>query len=674
MAADVKSKQSGAWSAKETWDAGRAPTTGDRVVIRTGHTVAYDVDSKDVIRLVQVAGTLEFVRDRNTRLEVGLLTVKASEDPSEEGFDCHAVAEPPKAGVARPALLVGTPDKPIPAKFSALIRLHHLEGMDKESCPAIVCCAGRMDFHGAPLSRTWVKLNRTADVGAASVTLNDNVTGWKEGDLLIVTSTRRGGGFGGEFGGTSQTEERRLGTVTVNARAGTDADAAEETPVLQLDKPLKYSHFAEGNYRAEVANLSRNVVVESANPSGARGHTMYHKHSAGSISYAEFRHLGKKDTLGRYALHFHLCGDTMRGSYVVGASIWDSHNRWLTVHGTQYLVMRDNVGYKSVGHGYFLEDGTETHNILDRNLAVLALPGKALPKQVIPFDQNKGAGFWWANCFNSFTNNVAADCAEYGFKFEVRKTKDFDPVLPIRQADGTVKPQDIRVMPFIRFEDNEAHSMRFFGLNLRGITRGDASLSPGGFNEMNETLKRDAAGAHPDPRYPFWVKNFKAWECNWSFHAGTSGVWLDGFDCFRSEYGLWRSVMDRHTYKHLSFKEIRNKDLHMPFSIGMPAEEDEAGKDYFRGIPGFTDAFPPATVITSAVRDGNTIRIRGTVCDTSNIKKVTVNGQAAKSVRGSFAEWEIVLEAPAGKPLELSAFAEDARGYVEKQPHKLVVE
>ena len=28
---------------------------------------------------------------------------------------------------------------------------------------------------------------------------------------------------------------------------------------------------------------------------------MYHRHSAGAISYAEFRHLGKKGVLGRYS-------------------------------------------------------------------------------------------------------------------------------------------------------------------------------------------------------------------------------------------------------------------------------------------------------------------------------------------------------------------------------------
>jgi hypothetical protein len=144
------------------------------------------------------------------------------------------------------------------------------------------------------------------------------------------------------------------------------------------------SHLGDGDYCGEVANLSRNVVVESADPAGVRGHTMYHRGSTGSLTYAEFRHLGKPGVLGKYALHFHLCRDTMRGSVVVGNSVWDSQNRWLTIHGTDYLVVRDNVGYKSVGHGYFLEDGTEVYNVLDRNLAVSVKRGKRLPQQVLP--------------------------------------------------------------------------------------------------------------------------------------------------------------------------------------------------------------------------------------------------------------------------------------------------
>src|SRR5947208_12320423 len=219
-------------------------------------------------------------------------------------------------------------------------------------------------------------------------------------------------------------------------------------------------HLADGEYRAEVANLSRNVVVESAAPDGVRGHTMYHKNSVGSISYAEFRHLGKRDVLGRYALHFHLCGDTMRGASVVGASIHDSHNRWVTVHGTNYLVVRDCVGYHAVGHGFFLEDGTEVLNVFDRNLALQACAGRPLPRQVLPFDRNDGAGFWWANSLNTFTRNVAAECDQYGFRYEATPSSAKSLALQVRQPDGAKQAVDIRTLPFVRLEANEAHSSR----------------------------------------------------------------------------------------------------------------------------------------------------------------------------------------------------------------------
>ncbi len=111
--------------------------------------------------------------------------------------------------------------------------------------------------------------------------------------------------------------------------------------------------------------LSRNVIIESPPTRTAFAGTRFIIASAkAGISYARFAHLGKEGVLGRYAIHFHLVGDTMRGSQVQGAAIVDSHNRWITIHGTQYLVVRDCVGYKSVGHGYFLEDGTEVYNLL----------------------------------------------------------------------------------------------------------------------------------------------------------------------------------------------------------------------------------------------------------------------------------------------------------------------
>jgi hypothetical protein len=521
----IKSAGSGAWSAPATWEGGKVPPAGARVQVRTGHTVIYDLNSDQVIRSIHVAGTLRFPHDRDTRLDVGLIKIQPGSDSSENGFDCEAhVAEIPE-GQPRPALEVGTPDRPIAAGHTALIRLAYVKGLDKQSCPAIVCCGGRMDFHGAPLNRSWVKLGAAAKKGEKAVTLAETVSGWKKGDQLIVTATRTS-----PTSGYPQPSPNPKGTSTEEHTI----ESIDGTK-LTLNKPLEFDHQADGLYRGEVANLSRNVIVESADPTGERGHTMYHRGSAGAISYAEFRHLGKEGVLGRYSLHYHLVGDTMRGSYVIGASIWDSDNRWLAIHGTNYLVVRDNVGYLSKGHGFFLEDGTEVYNVLDRNLAVGARPAKPLPKQALAFDKNDGAGFWWANSLNTFTRNVAVENGQYGYRYEAMEKL----VLPIQQPDGSRKEVDIRTLPFVRFDDNEGHSQT--GLY-------DVKLGTSGHKD----------GVGPDTKHPFIIRNLLIWNGHYAFDTRMPSVMIDGLRMHNTVYGYRAMNCDNHVYRNITLSGRAN--------------------------------------------------------------------------------------------------------------------
>ena len=527
----IRSVKSGPWSAAATWEGGQVPAAGARVQVRTGHRVVYDVSSDAALRSIHVAGTLTFAPDRDTRLNVGLIKIQPGDNASENGFDCEAHLKAPDPKSPWPALEVGTPDRPIDAKHTALIRLVAIGGLDKETCPAIICCGGRMDFHGAPLNHAWTKLGATAKAGDTTVTLADAVTGWLPGDRVIVTATKLTHDIG-QDGGKLSTEERLIKSVN-----GTK---------LTLDQPLAREHLGSGDYRGEVANLSRNVIVESADPAKGRGHTMYHKFSAGSISYAEFRHLGKQGILGKYALHFHLVGDTMRGSSVIGASIWDSANRWLTIHGTNYLVVRDCVGYKSIGHGFFLEDGTEVRNVLDHNLAVQALRGRPLPKQALPFDQNEGAGFWWANCLNTFTRNVACENHRYGYRFEATKTSALDlSKLPVQGPDGERRPTDIRTLPFIRFDGNEAHCDGLYGFNLgEGVNR-----------------------VGPDEKHPFIIRDMKIWEIHYGFRPQSPCVLVESMKIHQSEYGVYHPNYDRHLYRNLVISRVYGGDAE-PFNRG----------------------------------------------------------------------------------------------------------
>jgi len=520
----VRSMKSGSWSAPATWEGGKVPAAMARVLIHEGHHVVYDVKSDQTIRAINVAGTLSFAPDKDTRLDVGLIKIQAGEEYSEEGFECEAHVGPADSGKPRPALEAGTPDRPIAANHTALIRLVYVPGMNKESCPAIVCCGGRMDFHGAPLSRSWVKLGATAKKGDNTVTLAEPVTGWKVGDRIIITATSYQ-----TYKDSKATEERVIQAI----------DGVK----LTVDQPLEVEHLGTELYRGEVANLSRNVIVESADPKGERGHTMYHRYSAGAISYSEFRHLGKEGVLGRYSLHYHLVGDTMRGSYVIGSSIWDSANRWLTIHGTNYLVARDNVGYGSLGHGFFFEDGTEVYNVLDRNLAVGARRAKRLPKQILQFDANNGAGYWWANSLNTFTGNVATDNGEYGFRFEASASKSSPLLFNIQQPDGSTKRVDIRTLPFVRFEDNESHSNTgHYGVNLgEGVS-----------------------GIGPDIRHPFIVRNLLIWNSHYGFRPQVPSLLVENMRLHGTVYGVYHPNYDNHVYRNVTI----NGNGSEPFNRG----------------------------------------------------------------------------------------------------------
>ncbi|HET6878798.1 MAG TPA: G8 domain-containing protein [Pirellulales bacterium] len=570
----IRSVKDGKWSEVSTWLPARVPGDGDRVLINRDTTVEYDVASKDVLRLIQVVGALSFARDRDTELNVALVKVQDSETCSESGFACdfhHKTkgGEPTDAPPGRmPALLVGALEKPIPAEHTARIRLHYLDGMSKDDAPAIACCSARMEIHGAPLKRTWLKLAADAKAGDDRVVVAESVSDWRVGDEVIVTASERGVAFGSYRAGAkrvneAQTEERRI--------------AAIDGATITLDRPLAFTHLGAGEFRSEVANLSRNVVIESADPGGVRGHTVYHRFSRGGISYARFAHLGKEGVLGRYAIHYHLVGDTMRGSSVQGVAIVDSHNRWITIHGTQYLVVRDCVGFQSVGHGFFLEDGTEVYNLLDHNLGVQAYGGKRLPNQVLPFDENEGAAFWWANGRNTLVGNVGCENDQYGFRYDMQRTSQFDTHLPILQADGSKQPIDVRTIPIWRFDDNEAHT-NFAGMVVaaNGGNQPDAPIED---ERMLEQIKRvDWTG--PDTRHPHVLRNFTVWEAHYAFRPHSPAMLMDGLRIARATYGIYRPAFENHVYRNVHLSETGAE----PFNRGMDDASAQTGSITVDGL------------------------------------------------------------------------------------------
>ena len=195
--------------------------------------------------------------------------------------------------------------------------------------------------------------------------------------------------------------------------------------------------------------------------------------------------------------------------------------------GTDYLLVRDCVGYQSVGHGFFLEDATEQYNVFDRNLAVQAYRGKRLPKQVLPFDPNDGAGFWWSNGRNTFTRNVACENDEYGYRFEISKASNFDPTCNLRTPAGAREAIDVRTIPFLRFEDNESHSEGLYSFNFGDDRNGSV---------------------HGDRQHPFIARNLRAWQTHYVLRPNLQFFLMDG-------------LYDSHVYRHIRFNNVVSEPI-----------------------------------------------------------------------------------------------------------------
>jgi len=191
------------------------------------------------------------------------------------------------------------------------------------------------------------------------------------------------------------------------------------------------------------------------------------------VEGVEFNRMGQNLTLARYPIHWHLVGDA-KGQYIRNAAIHDTYNRCVTVHGTNFLRVENNVTYNTVGHCFFLEDGVEHGNEYVHNLAIqtkchtskpcvptnLAASGETRngtngqqSKDVLLPSDNTAASYWITNPDNVYRDNVAAGSDSNGFWMSL-------PEHPNGKFDGTEISAKTwpRRTPFREFKGNVAHS------------------------------------------------------------------------------------------------------------------------------------------------------------------------------------------------------------------------
>lgn len=171
----------------------------------------------------------------------------------------------------------------------------------------------------------------------------------------------------------------------------------------------------------------------------------------GQIGYTEFTMCGQPRIIGRYCIHFHMNGD-VSDSFARGNAVHDSMARVITLHGVHYLTVEYNVGYNVKGHNYFIEDGIETNNLLQYNLAISSIQVWTMLQTDISV-----ASFWVTHPTNNFRYNHAAGSDFYGLWYEIKPNPDgpsaCNDVCPIGNTLGDC-------------HDNVAHSNVRFGLRI----------------------------------------------------------------------------------------------------------------------------------------------------------------------------------------------------------------
>ncbi len=458
------------WSSAATWG-GNRPQAGDMVTIPVGKTIYLDIDTPPLAGLT-INGNLVFAKE-DLVLTAGWIIVNGN-------------------------LQIGSKTRPFRNK--ATIKLtggsgENVQGMGNRFIA--VRSGGSFTAYGKLRSPSWTRLAQTAKKRDSQIVLKQAVN-WQIGDRIVIAST--------DYDYT-QAEERSIVAISGST--------------VTLNKPLTYEHWGaiqsyDGHRvdaRAEVGNLSRNIVIQAINDSeskdkGFGGHVMAMKGGLLELSGVEFFRMGQSGLMGRYPVHWHLAGDAS-GSFVKNSSIHHSFNRCVTIHGAHNVVVKNNVAYEALGHCYFLEDGIETGNTFENNLG-LSIHKPEAAQALLPTDRAflGPAVYWITNPDNILSGNVAAGSEGTGFWYALPE----HPTGP--STTNKIYP---RRTPLGEFSGNVAHSNGVDGLHVdRGPRASD-------LNSETTYYKPVRNPANPDSR-PVWA----VFDSFTAYKNRNHAVWLRG--------------------------------------------------------------------------------------------------------------------------------------------------
>jgi len=231
---------------------------------------------------------------------------------------------------------------------------------------------GALELHGAQYVPTWTRLAKTVMPGDRVIFVQDMVN-WEVGQTILVATTELK-----DSRDYNRNEERVISAVYSTIHANVAA--------VEVAEPFEFKHFAGKAYQAEVALLSRRILVqgdaENSEPTDKDNAVCYdggdstypcnnkyltgfgvHIRMEGADVTGRFQGVevfraGQTNQLGKYAIHYHMIGQNppVGRHYVKDCSVHRSYFRAYAIHGTNNVMISQNVAYDVIGHAYFLED------------------------------------------------------------------------------------------------------------------------------------------------------------------------------------------------------------------------------------------------------------------------------------------------------------------------------
>lgn len=130
------------------------------------------------------------------------------------------------------------------------------------------------------------------------------------------------------------------------------------------------------------------------------------------------------------------------------------------MHGTDSVLVEENVAYDTIGHCYINENGVEEGIRFHRNLG--ALTKKQPEERLIGESDNRAYTFWFSNANVHVVGNVAAGANLGGYWYETFEGGPHGPYADWPEyADFNPK-----VRPFGSFVDNVVHSSGERGIRM----------------------------------------------------------------------------------------------------------------------------------------------------------------------------------------------------------------